>query len=48
MPVRASSAHWIAHPAFARAIDDFLDQETAAVARYQQELQAHSPFRHAP
>lgn len=48
MPVRASSAHWIAHPAFARAIDDFLDREGAAVARYQQELQAHSPFRHAP
>ncbi|MGB7420731.1 MAG: GNAT family N-acetyltransferase [Comamonas sp.] len=48
MPVRASSAHWIAHPAFARAIDDFLDREGAAVARYQQELQAQSPFRHAP
>lgn len=48
LPTRASSAHWIAHPAFAQAIDDFLDRETAAVAHYQQELQAHSPFRHAP
>ena len=48
LPTRASSAHWIAHPAFAHAIDDFLSDESAAVARYQEALQAHSPFRHVP
>ncbi|QEA11935.1 GNAT family N-acetyltransferase [Comamonas flocculans] len=48
LPSRASSAHWIADPAFARAIDDFVAREGAAVAGYQDELQAHSPFRHSP
>ncbi|QXL84775.1 GNAT family N-acetyltransferase [Comamonas sp. NLF-1-9] len=48
LPSRASSAHWIAHPAFARAIDDFAAREGTAVAGYQDELRAHSPFRHSP
>lgn len=48
LPTRASSAHWIAHPAFAHAIDDFLAREGPAVARYEEALQAHSPFRRVP
>ncbi|MCP5272264.1 MAG: N-acetyltransferase [Burkholderiaceae bacterium] len=45
MPVRTHSAHWLAHPRFADAVADFLDQERAGVADYVGELQARSPFK---
>ena len=45
MPVEALSAHWLAHPRFARAVEEFLERETAGVARYVDELNEHSPFR---
>jgi uncharacterized protein len=45
MPVEAPSAHWLAHPAFARAVENFLEREGAGVARYVDELCEHSPFR---
>lgn len=45
MPVETLSAHWLAHPAFARAVDDFLARETAGIARYVNELNDLSPFR---
>jgi hypothetical protein len=45
LPVEVPSAHWLAHPAFARAIQDFLAREGAGVARYVDELCEHSPFR---
>jgi uncharacterized protein len=45
MPVEALSAHWLAHPQFARAVENFLERETAGVARYVNELSEHSPFR---
>ena len=32
LPVQTWSAHWLAHPQFARAIDDFLAREGAGVA----------------
>lgn len=44
MPVETLSAHWLAHPAFARAVDDYLDRETKGIARYVDELERHSPF----
>jgi predicted N-acyltransferase len=47
MPVEAPSAHWLAHPQFARAIEAFLQREGAGVARYVDELCEHSPFRQA-
>ncbi len=46
LPVQASSAHWLAHPAFADAVDRFLEREGAGVAQYLDELQSRSPFRH--
>lgn len=46
LPTQASSAHWLAHPAFARAVASFLEDEATAVARYEAALQAHSPLRH--
>ncbi len=45
LPVESLSAHWLAHPRFARAIEDYLERETAGIARYVDELNEHSPFR---
>lgn len=45
LPRATQSAHWLAQPAFAQAVQDFLHHENAALARYQHELAAHQPFR---
>ncbi|MSQ55116.1 MAG: N-acetyltransferase [Betaproteobacteria bacterium] len=45
LPVETRSAHWLAHPQFARAIEDYLERETAGIARYVNELNEHSPFK---
>jgi hypothetical protein len=45
LPVETHSAHWLAHPAFAEAIENYLKRETAGLARYVDELNEHSPFR---
>ena len=45
MPVRSVSAHWLAEPRFSRAIEDYLERETAGVGRYVNELEEHSPFK---
>ncbi len=45
MPVTTTSAHWLAHPAFADAVQQFLDREGDGVARYMEHLQERSPFR---
>ena len=45
LPVETLSAHWLAHPAFAAAIEDYLARETRGVARYVDELNEHSPFK---
>lgn len=46
LPTPTASAHWIAHPAFADAVDRFLEREGSGVQAYLQELHAHSPLRH--
>jgi len=45
LPVESLSAHWLAHPRFARAIEDYLERESAGITRYVDELNEHSPFR---
>jgi predicted N-acyltransferase len=45
LPVEAPSAHWLAHPKFAHAVENFLEREGAGVARYVNELCEHSPFK---
>ena len=45
LPVETRSAHWLAHPQFARAIDDFLEREGAGVALYLNELNDRLPFK---
>ena len=45
MPIETLSAHWLAQPRFARAVEQFLEREAAGIARYVDELRDHSPFR---
>ena len=45
LPVATASAHWLAHPEFARAVDDFLAREGAGVAAWMDELQDRNPFK---
>ena len=45
LPVESLSAHWLAHPKFARAIENFLQREGAGITRYVNELAEHSPFK---
>jgi predicted N-acyltransferase len=45
LPVETHSAHWLAHPQFARAIEDYLKRESAGITRYVDELNEHSPFK---
>jgi predicted N-acyltransferase len=45
LPVATHSAHWLAHPQFARAVADFLEREGAGVAGYLDELNERNPFK---
>ena len=45
LPVQTWSAHWLAHPQFARAVSDFLEREGAGVAGYLDELNDRRPFK---
>ena len=44
-PVPTVSAHWLAQPEFASAVDDFLTREGRAIDGYLDELRERSPFR---
>jgi predicted N-acyltransferase len=45
LPQKTWSAHWLAHPAFADAIERFLERETGGVDSYIDELNERNPFR---
>ena len=45
MPVRATSAHWLAHPSFADAVRRFLEREGDGVDAYLEDLGGRTPFR---
>ena len=47
LPIQTTSAHWLAHPAFADAVDRFLERESEGIDHYLDELRERSPFRHA-
>ena len=47
MPVKTTSAHWLAHPAFADAVERFLAREGEGISSYMQELERRNPFRQA-
>jgi uncharacterized protein len=48
LPVKTTSAHWLAHPAFADAIERFLEREGAGIENYMDELERRNPFRRLP
>lgn len=45
LPIRTSSAHWLAHPLFADAVERFLDREAEGIGHYLDELGQRSPLR---
>jgi predicted N-acyltransferase len=45
MPMQTHSAHWLAHPAFADAVERFLEREGEGIAQYMQSLHERTPFR---
>ena len=45
MPVKTTSAHWLAHPAFADAVERFLEREGAGIENYMEHLDERSPFK---
>ena len=44
-PVQTWSAHWLAHPEFADAIERYLDEEGRHVDRYIENVDAHTPYK---
>lgn len=46
LPVTTHSAHWLAHPEFSHAVEDFLRRETRAIDQYVEVLNERSPFKH--
>lgn len=45
MPVATRSAHWLAHPQFADAVERFLARESQGVEHYIDELRDHAPYK---
>ena len=48
LPEPTRSFHWLAHPAFERAVDDYLAREGAHISAYIDELSERTPFRSTP
>jgi uncharacterized protein len=48
LPVKTSSAHWLADQRFASAVADFLQREGAGVGVYIDELNERNPFKSVP
>jgi predicted N-acyltransferase len=45
LPEKTRSFHWLAHPAFNRAVDDFLEREGAGISAYVDELNERNPYK---
>ena len=45
LPVTTCSAHWLAHPEFTRAVEDYLQRETEAISGYVDSLNERTPFK---
>ena len=45
LPVKTTSAHWLAHPSFADAVERFLEREGEGIERYMDELEKRSPLK---
>ena len=47
VPVKTLSAHWLAHPEFASAVERYLTRETVGMANYIDELNERQPYKSA-
>jgi uncharacterized protein len=45
LPAKTWSAHWLKHPRFAHAVEDYLKRETGSVEAHLDELHESSPFK---
>ena len=45
LPVKANSAHWLAHPGFADAVEKYLEKEGHGVSAYMENLEGRSPLK---
>ena len=45
LPVKTTSAHWLAHPSFADAVERFLAREGAGIGNYMDDLERRSPLK---
>ncbi|MFM9880945.1 MAG: GNAT family N-acetyltransferase [Burkholderiaceae bacterium] len=45
LPVKTTSAHWLAHPAFADAVERFLAREGQGIENYLEHLDERNPFK---
>lgn len=45
LPQKTWSAHWLAHPSFADAVERFLEREGGGIDDYLGELNERNPFR---
>ena len=45
LPVKTTSAHWLAHPSFADAVERFLAREQEGITGYMQALERRNPFK---
>jgi uncharacterized protein len=45
LPTRTTSAHWLAHPAFADAVGRFLEREDEGIGSYLTHLNSRSPLK---
>jgi predicted N-acyltransferase len=48
MPVSTHSAHWLADPRFANAVEQFLEREGSGVDNYLAHLDERNPFKSIP
>ncbi len=48
VPTETWSAHWLSHPEFKAAIDDYLDRERNYIDDYIEAVNEHVPFRKTP
>lgn len=48
LPIQCHSAHWFKSSPFARAVENFLQQEKNSLNQYINELQDHQPYKEGP
>ena len=45
LPVKTSSAHYLVHPSFASAVDNFLSREEQGIENYMEDLERRTPLK---